>query len=163
MDSKDREELKAKQMKLLKELALITGIDVTKEDNNKNIDDKEEEEMEKRFKIYIQAFEEEFETNSQERLKQAPLLIRMYRDMSEKIYAPSKRYNLAIQTMSEIDKKLEKILTAEQKNLLSQKRYCENIIADDVIEVSFVWGYCIADELKEESKEINIKNKSKKE
>lgn len=162
MDSKDREELKAKQMKLLKELALITGIDVTKEDNNKNIDDKEEE-MEKRFKIYIQAFEEEFETNSQERLKQAPLLIRMYRDMSEKIYAPSKRYNLAIQTMSEIDKKLEKILTAEQKNLLSQKRYCENIIADDVIEMSFVWGYCIADELKEESKEINIKNKSKKE
>lgn len=161
MDSKDREELKAKQMKLLKELALITGIDVTKEDNNKNIDDKEE--MEKRFKIYIQAFEEEFETNSQERLKQAPLLIRMYRDMSEKIYAPSKRYNLAIQTMSEIDKKLEKILTAEQKNLLSQKRYCENIIADDVIEMSFVWGYCIADELKEESKEINIKNKSKKE
>ena len=161
MDSKDREELKAKQMKLLKELALITGIDVTKEDNNKNIDDKEE--MEKRFKIYIQAFEEEFETNSQERLKQAPLLIRMYRDMSEKIYAPSKRYNLAIQTMSEIEKKLEKILTAEQKNLLSQKRYCENIIADDVIEMSFVWGYCIADELKEESKEINIKNKSKKE
>ena len=41
MEDKKRKELKEKQMKLLKELALITGIDITKHDNNKNIDSKD--------------------------------------------------------------------------------------------------------------------------
>ena len=154
---KNKEDLKEKQMKLLKELAALSGANIGEKDKNKMLVENEEE-MEKRFKIYIQAFEEEFETNSQDRLKQAPLLIRMYRDMSEKIYAPSKRYNAAIQTIDKIDKELDKTLTAEQKNLLSQKRYCENVIADDLVEMSFVYGYSMSDELSKEANNQKINN-----
>ena len=121
---KNKEELEAKQMKLLKELAKLSGANIGEKDKNV----KDEEKIEKRFTNYIQAFEEEFETNAKERLKQAPLLIRIYRDLSEIIYAPSKRYNTSIQTIDKIDKELDKTLTAEQKELLNQKRYCENII-----------------------------------
>ncbi len=144
---KNKEELEAKQMKLLKELAKLSGANIGEKDKNV----KDEEKIEKRFKNYIQAFEEEFETNAKERLKQAPLLIRIYRDLSEIIYAPSKRYNTSIQTIDKIDKELDKTLTAEQKELLNQKRYCENIITDDLVEISFVWGYCMCDELRQEA------------
>lgn len=157
---RNKDDLEERQKKLLKELALVSGLDITKKDDNAKV---VKEEMEKRFKNYIKEFEEEFETNSQERLKQAPLLIRIYRDIMEPIYAPSKRYNKAIQTIDKIDKELDETLTDEQKNLLSQKRYCENIITDDLIEQTFIYGYSMCDELKKESKEINIKNKSKKE
>ena len=158
---KNKEELEAKQMKLLKELAKLSGANIGEKDKNV----KDEEKIEKRFKNYIQAFEEEFETNSQERLKQAPLLIRIYRDIMELIYAPSKRYNKAIQTIDKIDKELNKALTFEQKNLLSQKRYCENIITDDLVEMSFVYGYSMSDELRKEvrkTKSINAKMQNKK-
>ena len=158
MEDKRKEVLKAKQMKLLKELALITGIDITKKDKNKNIDDKEEKEMEERFEHHLQAFDEVFEINSSERLKQAPLLI-------QSIYAPSKRYNFSIRKLDKINKDLNKTLTTEQKCLLKQKKYCYDIITDDLIEQSFIFGYSMCSELREESikniplKDIKSKNK----
>lgn len=159
------ESLKAKQVRLLRELALTTGIDITKKDDDKNINNKAEEEMEKRFENYIQAFNEKFEINAKERLKKAPLLINLYRNIVQSIYAPSKRYNLSMELLDKINKDLNKTLTIEQKYLLKQRKYCYDIITDDVIEQAFVLGYSICDELKEESiknihlKEIKSKNK----
>lgn len=146
---KNKEDLKEKQMELLKELATLSGANIGKKDKNKDVEDKGE--TEKRFENYIQAFEEEFETNAKERLKQAPLLVRIYRDYMELIYAPSERYDTAIKAMDEIDKQLDMTLTVEQKNLLNQKRYCENVITDDLVEMSFVYGYSICDELRKEA------------
>ena len=165
MEDKRKEVLKAKQMKLLKELALITGIDITKKDKNKNKDDKEEKEMEERFEHHLQAFDEVFEINSSERLKQAPLLINLYRNVIQSIYAPSKRYNFSIRKLDKINKDLNKTLTTEQKCLLKQKKYCYDIITDDLIEQSFIFGYSMCSELREESikniplKDIKSKNK----
>ena len=144
-------DLKEKQKRLLKELALITGVDITKKDNNKSINNKAEEEMEERFENYIQAFNEKFEINEEERLKKAALLINLYRNVVQSIYVPSKRYNLSMEMLDKINKDLNKTLTIEQKYLLKQKKYFYDIITDDVIEQAFVLGYSICDELKSES------------
>ena len=108
MEDEKRKKLKEKQIKLLKELALITGIDITKQDNNKNIDNKEEKEIEERFEHHLKAFDEAFEINSNERLKEMPILINLYRNVIQSIYAPSKRYDFSIKKLDKINKDLNK-------------------------------------------------------
>lgn len=142
----NNEELKAKQIKWLKELESIEGVNGSKSNDNITI-----KEMVERFQKYIQTFEEEFKTNEDERLKKAPLLVRLYRDNMNIMYAPSKRYNLAIDSIDKINKELNVTLTSKQRLLLEQKKSCESIIIDDLIEIAFVYGYSMYDELSKET------------
>lgn len=147
MKNKDIEKRKKE---LIKELAVLYNYNIEK--NNTKIP--KEEIKEKRIvnvKDYLEGFDKEFETYTQEKIKEIPLIINLYQEFLQEVYQPSKRYQLAIKIKKEIDKDIEKTFTEEQQKLMKQYKECQNIILNDMTEEAFVYGYCMATELREEA------------
>lgn len=68
----------------------------------------------------------------------------------ENIYSPSEEYKKIGKVAKEKRTKLEKTLTAEQKEMLEDYFETENQQLDEVIEQSFVYGFCLANQLRDE-------------
>lgn len=116
----------------------------------KHLDNLEQQKKEK-YKNHLEGFDEEFETHTQLRIKETPLLLALFNEFVQEIYRPSEMYKLAAKTKNIINDELLKILNEEQKNLLEQWQYCEDRILDDMVEQAFVYGYATAVELREEA------------
>lgn len=147
MKNKDVEKRKKE---LIKELALLYNYNIEK--NNAKIP--KEEIKEKRIvnvKDYLEGFDKEFETYTQEKIKEVPLLINLYQEFLQEVYQPSKRYLLALKIKNEINEDIEKTFTEEQQELMNQFKECQDIMINDMNEESFIYGYCMASELREEA------------
>lgn len=147
MKNKDVEKRKKE---LIKELALLYNYNIEK--NNAKIP--KEEIKEKRIvnvKDYLEGFDKEFETYTQEKIKEVPLLINLYQEFLQEVYQPSKRYLLALKIKNEINEDIEKTFTEEQQELMKQFKECQDIMINDMNEESFIYGYCMASELREEA------------
>lgn len=147
MKNKDVEKRKKE---LIKELALLYNYNIEK--NNAKIS--KEEIKEKRIvnvKDYLEGFDKEFETYTQEKIKEVPLLINLYQEFLQEVYQPSKRYLLALKIKNEINEDIEKTFTEEQQELMNQFKECQDIMINDMNEESFIYGYCMASELREEA------------
>ena len=103
------------------------------------------------YKNYLEGFDEAFETHTQDRLKETPLLMRMFNEFVEHIFKPSNMYWLAAKTKNRIKEYLSKTLTDEQKDMLEQLQLCEDRILDDMTEQAFIYGYSIAMQSREEA------------
>ena len=103
------------------------------------------------YKNYLEGFDEEFETHTQERMKETPLLLALFAEFMQEVYRPSKMYWLAAKTKSIINNELVKGLNDEQKDLLEQWQFCEDRMSDDIIEQAFIYGYATATTLREEA------------
>ena len=103
------------------------------------------------YKNYLEGFDEAFETHTQDRLKETPLLMRMFNEFVEHIFKPSNMYWLAAKTKNRIKEDLSKTLTDEQKDMLEQFQLCEDRILDDMTEQAFIYGYAIAMQSREEA------------
>ena len=103
------------------------------------------------YKNYLEGFDEAFETHTQDRLKETPLLMRMFNEFVEHIFKPSNMYWLAAKTKNRIKEDLSKTLTDEQKDMLEQLQLCEDRILDDMTEQAFIYGYSIAMQSREEA------------
>lgn len=147
MKNKDVEKRKKE---LIKELALLYDYDIEK-DNAKITKEEIEEKRKVNVKDYLGGFDKEFDTYTQEKIKEIPLIINLYQEFLQEVYQPSKRYQLAIKIKKEIDKDIEKTFTEEQQELMKQYKECQNIILNDMTEEAFVYGYCMATELREEA------------
>ena len=103
------------------------------------------------YKNYLEGFDEAFETHTQDRIKETPLLMRMFNEFVEHIFKPSNMYWLAAKTKNRIKEDLSKTLTDEQKDMLEQLQLCEDRILDDMTEQAFIYGYSIAMQSREEA------------
>lgn len=103
------------------------------------------------YKNYLEGFDEAFETHTQDRLKETPLLMRMFNEFVEHIFKPSNMYWLAAKTKNRIKEDLLKTLNDEQKDMLDQFQLCEDRILDDMTEQAFIYGYSIAMQSREEA------------
>lgn len=103
------------------------------------------------YKDYLKGFDEEFETHTQLRIRETPLLMRMFNEFVENIYKPSNMYWIAAKTKEMIKDDLLKTLNDEQKDLLEQLQLCEDRILDDMTEQAFIYGYAISVESREEA------------
>ena len=84
----------------------------------------------------------------------------LFLEYIETIYSPSEEYKKIGKVAKEKRTKLEKTLTAEQKEMLEDYFETENQQLDEVIEQSFVYGFCLANQLRDEIGHIyNIKRK----
>ena len=90
-------------------------------------------------------------THTKDRIKETPLLINLFNDFVQQIYKPSKLYKLAIKTQNDIYEEMKKTFTEEQKQLLEQWKFCEDRILDDMLEQSFIYGYSMSCQLREEA------------
>lgn len=103
------------------------------------------EEMQKdenKYKDYLEGFDEEFEINCKQRIKETPLLLSLFQEFVQQIYRPSKLYELARKTKTIISDELINTLDNEQKELLEQWQYCEDRMLDDMIEQAFIFRLC---------------------
>ena len=145
MSNKNQEERKKA---LIKELAVLYNYDVSKDSiNKKDIKEKRINNV----KDYLKGFDTEFETNMQEKIKDVPLLISLYQEFLQEVYQPSNRYKLALKLRNEINDDIEKTFTEEHQELMKQYKECELIMIDDIAEESFIYGFSLAYQLKEES------------
>ena len=153
MEQKEfKEELETRKMKLIKELVSISGFDFAKNNSKINSDDKiETQEVEKKYKDYLEGFDKIFETHTKERLKESPLLIKIFREFIEEEYCPTKMYKEIIDIEKKIKNKMKETFTDEQMNLLEQYQNCEDKILQDMVEQAFVFGYAMSNELKYEA------------
>lgn len=106
---------------------------------------------ENKYKDYLEGFDEEFETNCKERIKETPLLLSLFQEFVQQIYRPSKLYKLAHKTKQIIDDELRNTLDKEQQNLLEQWQYSEDRVLDDMIEQAFIFGYAMSIQLRDDA------------
>lgn len=147
MKNKDIEKRKKE---LIKELALLYNYNIEK-DNAKITKEEIEEKRKVNVKDYLEGFDKEFETYTQEKIKEVPLLINLYQEFLQEVYQPSKRYLLALKIKNKINDDIEETFTEEQQELMKQFKECQDIILNDMTEESFIYGYCMASELREEA------------
>ena len=147
MKNKDIEKRKKE---LIKELAILYNYNIEK-DNAKITKEEIEEKRKVNVKDYLEGFDKEFETYTQEKIKEVPLLINLYQEFLQEVYQPSKRYLLALKIKNKINDDIEETFTEEQQELMKQFKECQDIILNDMTEESFIYGYCMASELREEA------------
>lgn len=74
----------------------------------------------------------------------------LFLDYVENIYSPSKEYKRIRQIAIKKRDKLEETMTADQKELLEDYFETENQQVCEIIEQSFVYGFCLANQLRDE-------------
>ena len=98
----------------------------------------------------LKRFDEHFETKTKERLKNKFIIMNVFNQFVNEIYEPNETYNIVIKTKEEIEKQLK--LNDEQKELFKKWEVCKNTIVNNFIETSFIYGFIVEDELKEQCK-----------
>lgn len=84
----------------------------------------------------------------------------LFLEYIETIYSPSNEYKKIGKVAKRKREKFEETLTAEQKELLEDYFETENQKVGEIIEQSFVYGFCLANQLRDEIGHIyNIKRK----
>ena len=146
----NKKNIEKRKKELIKELALLYDYNIEK-DNAKIPKEEIEEKRTVNVKDYLEGFDKEFETYTQEKIKEVPLLINLYQEFLQEVYQPSKRYLLALKIKNEINEDIEKTFTEEQQELMKQFKECQDIMINDMNEESFIYGYCMASELREEA------------
>lgn len=146
----NKKNIEKRKKELIKELALLYDYNIEK-DNAKIPKEEIEEKRTVNVKDYLEGFDKEFETYTQVKIKEVPLLINLYQEFLQEVYQPSKRYLLALKIKNEINEDIEKTFTEEQQELMKQFKECQDIMINDMNEESFIYGYCMASELREEA------------
>jgi len=100
---------------------------------------------------FIDSFDEDYETNIKERIKQKPLLCNLFEKFTEEIYAPTKFYNKTKSKMIELEEEIKKTYCNENKLLHEKWQFLQDRILDDMLQQAFVYGYCLANQLNKES------------
>ena len=152
MDKELEEKLKQLSIEeLLKLLVEKMGYDFSKENI---IAQKAKNYVKKREKLYtgyLKGFDKEFRTHISMRMKETPLLRELFNAFIEEIYRPSKIHQLSNSICIKIEEDLNRSLNKKQKKLFSQWKFCEDIIANDLAEQSFIYGYAMSTEFREEA------------
>ena len=118
---------------------------------NKDVEKRKKELIKELALLYNYNIEKNNAKIPKEEIKEVPLLINLYQEFLQEVYQPSKRYLLALKIKNEINEDIEKTFTEEQQELMNQFKECQDIMINDMNEESFIYGYCMASELREEA------------
>ena len=113
---------------------------------------KKELEEENLYSGYLEGFDKEYETQMQERIKEAPMLINILENMNAEIHIPSKLYKIANKVRERIEEDLKSDMNDKSKKIFEQLKYCNEVILFDAMRDAFIYGYAISNEIKEETK-----------
>lgn len=110
---------------------------------------------------YLKGFDEEYQTQMQDRIKEAPMLINILENMNPELHMPSKLYKIASKVRERIEEDLISGMNEKSKKLLEQLKYCDEVILFDAMKDAFIYGYGISIQMKEEAE--NYMSKKDKE
>ena len=112
--------------------------------NNKNDD-------ENRIEEYIKSFDEEFDANTEEYIKEYPLLNEICNDFAMKFFKPSKLYNKVWKNKKELMDKLFKEITNEQRMTIKKMEFCNQTMLEDMERQAIIYGYAMCTQLQGET------------
>lgn len=100
----------------------------------------------------VKEFDVTFDTKvaSKINLDMTSLIKQLFLDYVESIYSPSKEYKRLRQIAIKKRDKLEETMTEAQKQMLEDYMEKENEQMDEILEQSFVYGFCLANQLRDE-------------
>lgn len=101
----------------------------------------------------VKEFDVTFDTKvaSKINLDMTSLIKQLFLDYVESIYSPSAEYKRLRQIAIKKRDKLEETMTEAQKQMLEDYMEKENEQMDEILEQSFVYGFCLANQLRDES------------
>lgn len=117
-------------------------------------------EMKTGFEKYLDEFDERYRKRYHNKQEVIPILLNLFEQYEEDIYTQSTLDKEMHKLQIEISNKLQEKLTQEENELLDQLRYCIGAETGELVEKAFVYGYCVAKSMKEESEFYN-NNKNK--
>lgn len=107
----------------------------------------------------IQHFKNIFEIpNIKINTDRLPLLKYIFREFGEDLFTPSEKNKQLRSQKIKIGKELDKTLTEEQREKITQYRNLENQITEEQDEQLFMFGFIIAQELREEMLKVKEDN-----
>ena len=108
-------------------------------------------EEENLYSGYLKGFDEEYQTQMQDRIKKTPMLINILESMDSELHRPSKLYKIASKARERIEEDLSCEMSKNSKKLLEQLKYCDEVILFDAMRDAFIYGYAISIQMKEET------------
>lgn len=112
---------------------------------------KKMENIKKDLKKCIQDFDTRFTKEMLKKQQTIPMLLKLYEQYEDDIYSPSILSEDIRKLQFEISNKIEEMCNDEQKELVNQLKYCIWAENDILVRNAFVYGYCVAQSLKDES------------
>lgn len=103
------------------------------------------------FEKCLDEFDERYRKDMCEKQKVIPVLLNFFEQYKEEIYRLSTLDKEMHKLQREISNKLEEKCNEEQKELIYQLRYCIGTESEEFVEKAFIYGFCVAQSLKEES------------
>ena len=114
-------------------------------------------EEENLYSGYLKGFDEEYQTQMQDRIKKTPMLINILESMDSELHRPSKLYKIASKARERIEEDLSCEMSKNSKKLLEQLKYCDEVILFDAMRDAFIYGYAISIQMKEETEKKDKK------
>ena len=112
---------------------------------------KNKEIMKTGFEKYLDEFDERYRKHYHDKQKEIPMLLNLFEKYEEDIYTPSILDKEMHKLQIEISDKLQEKLNQEENELLEQIRYCIGAETGELVEKAFIFGFCVAKSLKEET------------
>ena len=103
----------------------------------------------KKIEKLINEFDISFNTREKERIKNLPVIMSLYEQFSYDIYRGNNYYKKLEEIAEKIIKQLN--LDREEKKLLEKWIEYETSIMNEFVEIAFIYGICIKEELKKEA------------
>lgn len=113
---------------------------------------KNKESIKTGFEKYLEEYDDKYRKRYHDKQKVIPILLQLFEQVEEEIYNPSSLDKEMHKLQLEISNKLQEKLTQEENELLDQLRYCIGAETGELVEKAFIYGFCVAKSLKEESK-----------
>ena len=105
------------------------------------------------FEKCLDEFDDKFYKQMQDKQKVIPILLNLFEQYEEDINTQSTLNKEMHKLQMKITNKLEEKCDREQNELIEQLTYCISAESNELIEKAFVYGFCVAQSLKEETEE----------
>ncbi|MBP3831964.1 MAG: hypothetical protein ILA02_06295 [Clostridia bacterium] len=112
------------------------------------------------FEKCLNEFDEIYSKNYNDKQKVMPILLNLYNQYKEEIFTLTTLDKEIHKLQLEISNKIEKKCNKKQKELIYQLKYCISSETGELVEKAFVYGFCVAQSLKDEA-DTFINNKDK--
>ena len=110
------------------------------------------EDVSKKDKNYVEAFEEKFKIHIQKKEDDNPVLYSIKERYEESIYRKNEFRKQIYEIKLEIKAELEHKFGKECKELIDQLCYFEKVDRDEIVDKAFGTGYTVAEKFKDELK-----------
>ena len=103
------------------------------------------------FEKYLNEFDEKYRTRYHEKQDVIPMLLKLFKQYDEEINTLSALDKEMHKLQTKISNKLQEKLNKKENELLEQLKYGIYAETEEQIEKAFIYGFCVAQSLKEES------------